>query len=131
MRKPAVFGLLVCLVVIGCGGQSAPRYQVRTLASGKSLKVLAAGTINFSQDGPALMLKYVSDVGLDDREALSMEADTIWAGIQPEIERAKVGAVILSANSAPTGGFIQKGQVFNFVYEKASTGVWRRLAGKT
>lgn len=131
MRKLAALGMLLCLTACGCGGQSAPRYEVRTLASGKPLKVLGVGTLNFPQGGPALMLKYVSDVGLDDRTALSKEADEIWAGFQSEAEKAGVGSVILSANSPPGGGIIQHGRAFNFVYQKDSTGAWRRLADES
>ncbi len=131
MRRLAVLGLLCCLALGGCGGQTAPRYQVRTLASGRPLRVLGVGTINFPRGGSALMLRYVSDVGLDDRAALSKEADEIWAGFQPEAEKANVGSVILSANSVPSNGIIQHQQAFNFVYERDSTGIWRRLTDKT
>jgi len=86
--------------------------------------------MNFPQGGPALMLKYMTDVKIDDRVALRKEADEIWADFRPEAEKANVSSVILSANSIPSGGIIQRGQAYNFVFQKDPSGVWKCLDTK-
>ena len=76
------------------------------------------------------MLKYMTDVKIDDRAALRKEADEIWVDFRPEAEKANVSSVILSANSVPSGGIIQTGQAYNFVFQKDPSGVWKCLDTK-
>jgi hypothetical protein len=89
--------------------------------------VLGVGKVNFRQGPPAIMLKYISDVSLDDPAALAQEADSIWEGFRADANKAEVTGAILSANSPPTGGIVQQGRAYNFVYEKDGSGTWSRV----
>ena len=123
MNYKMLCGSLVALSLISCTSRG-PTYQVRTLSSGKPLRVLGVGTINFPEGGPALMLQYQTDIKLDDLAALRKEADEIWADFKGDVERANVGSAILSANSVPQGIIIKKGQSYNFIFVKQSGGEW-------
>ena len=120
MRSVAIIALLL---LIGCGNQQS--YQVYMLPSGKQIKVLGLGKINFSKDDPALMLKYQTDLSLDDKEALSKEVDEIWEKFKIDVENAHLAAGIVSANEVPKGTLIKIGKSYNFVFKKMPDGTWQ------
>ena len=128
-RYCAAFLLLLAFNT-SCGGRaSQPAYQLRTLSSGRTVKILAVGRINFPESGPALMLRYQTDVAISDTARLRQEAEDIWHDFQPVADSARVSGVVLSANSPPSGGLVSKSEGYNFVYERAPDGTWR-LGGR-
>jgi len=125
-----VFSLSVVVALAGCTVGSVPNYQVRQLSSGKSLRVLGVGQMNFPDSGPALVLKYETDIKFDDQAGLRKEADEIWADFKAEVEKSNVGSAVLSANSPPQGAIIQRAQGFNFVFVKQADGTWKCTTDK-
>jgi hypothetical protein len=111
-------------VLTACGGAPQPPVQVHRLPSGEQVKVLGIGKVNFAASGPALMLKYQSDLNLDDTSALHSEAQRIWEEFRKDADRAQVQSAIVSANSAPTGAIVSHGRTYNFVYERSGDGSW-------
>ena len=111
----------------GAAGGSQPAYQLVTLSSGRQLKVLGEARMNFPNSGPALMLRYQTDVPLTDTAALRTQAADIWRDYQPHADSTDVRGVILSANAAPQGGFVSQNAGYNFVYEKGADGRWNRV----
>jgi hypothetical protein len=118
---------LPAFMLAACGSAPQSPVRVHRLPSGEQVKVLFLGTIKFSGSGPALMLKYQTDLNMDDTSALHAEAERIWAELRLDAERAQVQNAIISANSAPTGGIIRRGRAYNVVYEKAGDGSWREI----
>ena len=114
------------LVLAGCGGAPQPPVRVHTLPSGEQVKVLGVGKINFKASGPALMLKYQTDLSMDDTSALHAEAQRIWAEFQKDAERAQVQSAIVSANSVPTGGIVSHGRTYNTVYQRNGDHTWEK-----
>ena len=98
-----------------------------TLPSGRVVKVLAMGSINFSQGPPALMLKYETDLKLSDKDALRKEADEIFTVLRVDAENGHFSGAIVSANERPTGFILKKSRGYNFVYQKRADGVWHCL----
>jgi hypothetical protein len=123
MRRRLSLFLILALGVIltGCSPQIA--FSVKTLPSGRTVKVASVVTLHFSASDPALMLKYYSDVDFSNRALLQAEADDIWQQFRGDVERANFKAAILSANEMPHG-MISHTQGFNFVYERKGDGVW-------
>ena len=115
------------LILAGCGA-SQPHVQVRRLSSGESVKVLGISKINSSASGPALMLKYQTDLNMDDADAVHAEAARIWVEFSKDAEQAQVQSAIVSANAPPTGaGVISHTRAYNFVFKQNARGDWREI----
>ena len=112
---------LFCLA--GCTG--APNYKSVSLPSGRQIRVIGVGRINFSHGAPALMLKYQTGLKVTDKAELRSEVDEIWPAFKNDVEQAHLSAAIISANEIPQGVVIKRGQSYNFVYEKSADGSWR------
>jgi hypothetical protein len=126
MRRWAMVSWFVTLLAAACGGAPAqPPYQIHRLPSGEQIKVLSIGRINFSGSGPALVLKYQTDLNMSDTAALHAQAARIWQEFHKDAEQAQVTSAIVSANSPPSGGMVRRGRAYNFVYEKSADGTWR------
>jgi hypothetical protein len=125
-RMPIAWLVLVALTLTACGASAPTAVQVVTLPSGRHVKVLGVGKIAFSSGDTALMLKYETDVPLDDRARLSAEADDIWSSFRADVEKAGLSAGIVSANEHPTGGLITSNRGYNFVCTRGASGTWLR-----
>lgn len=125
--------LSVLFVLSACGGspRTSPGYRVMSLPSGEQVKVLGVAPMSFAESGPALMLRYQTDVNLDDTLALRAEADRIWVMFRVDADSAHVRAAILSANAAPSGGIVSRGRGYNFIYQKDSAGTWVPLTRRS
>jgi hypothetical protein len=124
MKPKMLYVMFIAIVIVGCTG-SGPSYQVRTLSSGRPLRVLGVMKMSFPKGGPALMLQYQTDIKMDDVAALRKEADDIWTDFKGEVERSSLSNAILSAHSIPQGAFIKREQSYNFAFVKSSTGEWK------
>lgn len=119
-------GLIVWLTA-GCA--SGPQYQVKKLPSGKEIKVLSLTTMSFSSGPPALMLKYQTDLPMDDVPALQAEANEVMDVLKIDADRANVTRAVVSANDDPKGFFVKQGKSHNFLYEKRPDGTWAPYEG--
>src|ERR1039457_3618313 len=90
------------LMLVGCGS-GQPTYQIKTLASGRHVKVLKVMTMHFSNNSPALMLDYQTDITINDKATLEAEVDDIWESFRSEVEKAKLERAIIKANEKPSG----------------------------
>jgi hypothetical protein len=75
----------ILLAVVACGGSPLP-YQERTLRSGQTVKILGIGKMLFTKGDSALMLKYQTDINLDDEAALHREVLAIWEVFRHDAE---------------------------------------------
>lgn len=105
-----------------CGG--GPRTTPYRLSSGRTIRVLSVGPMYFSHDQPALVLRYQTDLNVDQKERLRAEVTEIWKDFRKEADRADMTGAIIMANEVPKGRFIQRGRSFNFVFEKRPDGTW-------
>jgi hypothetical protein len=131
MRKRAV-RLPLLLTLIGgaaCQGHPhAPSYRLLTLPSGAQVKVLGVQPLVFPKSGPALMLRYQTDLPVDDTTGLAREAEDIWALFRENAESAHVAGAVISAVAPPSGGMVSHTRGFNFVYVRDSAGIWQRAS---
>jgi hypothetical protein len=116
--------LSIFLSLLPGSSRAQTPYQLVTLPSGKEIKVLGMGKIVFSQDKPALMLKYQTDLSLDDKPALREEVEEIWASFRINAEKEKMSNAIISANELPKGGLVSTSRSYNFVFRKSEDGTW-------
>ena len=122
MRILPILALLLALLV----AFPASAQKVVTLPPGKQIKVLGVGKISFSEGPPGLMLKYETDLSVDDKSKLEKEVAEIWATFRPDVEKAQLTVAIISANEHPSGMLVTTNKGFNFVYERGSDGKWSR-----
>ena len=117
-------------IAVACGGSPSP-YQERTLPSGQTVKVLGVRKMFFTKGEAALMLKYQTDLNLDDQGALHREVLAIWDVFRQDVERAGLKGAIVSANERPVSHlFWSSNRSFNFVFERTEDGTWREAEGK-
>jgi len=122
---------ILLAVAVACGG-SPPPYQERTLPSGQAVKVLGVGKMFLTKGDAALMLKYQTDLNLDDQAALHREVLAIWDVFRQDVERAGLKGAFVSANERLVGHlFWSSNRSFNFVFERTEDGTWREAESKT
>jgi hypothetical protein len=99
---------------------SPPTLQLRTLSSGRQIKVVSVDNVN----GNTLFFSYVPDLGIDDREALKPEVEDIWKDIRQEAEKAKAQEVVIEARAGSKRPRIAALWSIVFVYRRDASGVW-------
>jgi hypothetical protein len=128
MKSSTLSAFCLCLfasLLLGCSVDGSQNYRVVTLSSGKQVKVLSVGKISFSQGDPALMLKYQTDLSVDNRVVLQQEVAEIWESFRGDVEKAQLNSAVISANDVPKGIVIKTGKSYNFVYQKTKDGNWQ------
>jgi hypothetical protein len=118
--------LVFVAVTAACQAQTQPTREV-ALPSGKKVKVIAVGQLNFANDSPALMLKYQTDLKITDLPALRKEVEEIWSVFKADLEKANLTNAIISANEVPRGLIIKNANGYNFVFKKLD-GTWQLLS---
>lgn len=118
--------LAVLLATILAACKPEPGYYIETLPSGKQIKVLGVTKMFFAKGDPALILKYQTDLPLDDEPALTKEADEIWPSFRANVEKAGLSSGVISAATPPKGFIVTTSQSYNFVYVKSENGQWSR-----
>jgi len=74
------------------------------------------------------MLKYETDLNLDDKQALRKEVDEIWAGFRLSAEKENLSEAIISANEPLKGGFGSTSRSYDFEYRKSQDGTWHMIS---
>ena len=116
--------LLLAAAVIVASCNATPQYTTQRLPSGREIKVVSVTKMFFTKGDPALMLSYQTDLAIDDLDGLRREAEEIWPIFRVDVERAQVKGAIISARDAPTGLFIKKNRVHNFIIVKNADNSW-------
>jgi hypothetical protein len=128
LRSALVVTLAGALTVLA--GCSSDNHQGKpyTLPSGRVIRVLSLTPMHYtSAAAPSLMFRYQTDMKTSEKAALSSEADEIWQVLQVDADKGNFTSAIISANEIPHGFIFKQSSGFNFVYEKAADGVWRRI----
>jgi len=118
--------LLLSLICFACG-TTAQNYKVFKLPSGKEIKVTAVGKMESPKSDPALVMNYLTDISIDEKEALRKEVDEIWNVFQKDVENANLKAGVIRATHVEGSGFVKSGQVYGFVFKKREDGKWHCL----
>jgi hypothetical protein len=115
------------LMLSGCGS-TEPGYTVHKLPSGRELKVLGVTKMFFAKGDPALMLKYRTDLRIEDQAQLRKEVEEVWQEFRVDVERAGVKAAIISVHEPPRRLLIlSTNKSYNFLIQKSQAGVWEFL----
>ena len=118
---------MIVLTLAGCGSIDN-NYTVQRLLSGREVKIIGIGKVFFSKGDPALMLKYRTDLRLDDREQVRKEVEEIWQVFRVDVERAGMKAAIISVQEPGKQMLIvSTSKSYNFVIQKSEAGTWEFL----
>src|SRR5215831_11220822 len=125
MKTKLSMALVLLLFCLGCG--QAQNYKLFKLPSGKEIKVTGVGKMDFQNSDPALVMNYLTDISIDDKEALRKEVDEIWSLFQQDVENAKLKAGVIRATHVEGSGLVKSGKGYGFVFVKRDDGKWHCL----
>ncbi len=124
-------------LVLGCSflllpsllAPASPLVEKETikLSSGHTVKVLSISKIESSKGTTALLVRYETNLSIDERKALSEEVDALWKVAVKEVEKSGYSEAVISSNEVPKGVILTASRVQNFIYEKDADGNWTRL----
>src|SRR5882724_8391694 len=126
LKESTLLRLLIVLLATSlcCSCTAEQPSQLMKLPSGRAIKVLGVGRINFPQNPPALMLKYETNLKIGERTALREEVGEIFSVFKVDAENGQFRSAVVSANEKPAGFILKKSNSYNFVYEKRTDGQW-------
>jgi len=128
MRR-LILGCLAAMVLAlpGCGSTDTG-YTVHKLPSGREVKVIGITKMFFTKGDPALMLKYRTDLRLEDHDQLRKEVEEVWQVFRVDVERAGLKAAVISVQEQPKRVLIvSTSKGYNFVVKKSEAGTWEFL----
>ena len=126
MKTKLSIALLLLLICLACGSQTQ-NYKSFKLPSGKEIKVTGVGKMDFPNSDPALVMNYLTDISIDDKEALRKEVDEIWGVFQTDVENAKLKAGVIRVTHVEGSGLVKSGKGYGFVFVKRDDGQWHCL----
>jgi hypothetical protein len=75
----------------------------------------------------AVMVRYQTNLSLDQRTALVQEVDDFWKIAVKDVDHYGYNEAILSSNEIHKGIFLTASRMLNFIFEKGPDGKWTRL----
>ncbi|HSU16188.1 hypothetical protein [Longimicrobium sp.] len=107
---------------------AAPAVEGEALAlpSGRRVVVLASGPTRDSRGTSALMVRYATELSVDDTVPLAREAAEVFQTYRGRAEGAGLRAVVASAFEMPRGGSAQQARGYNFSWTRGGDGFWHR-----
>jgi len=123
-----IFGFATVLLTVS-RLPAAPLAENQTLKlpNGHTVKVLSISKVESSKGVMALMVRYQTNLSIEERKALSDEVDDVWKYAIKDVERTGYTEAILSSNEVRKGVFLTANRMLNFIFEKGADGKWTRL----
>src|SRR4030095_17173793 len=91
------------------------------------IKVTSVVKMDFPQSGSALVMNYLTDISVDEKQALREEVDEIWTSFQKDVENANLKAGLIRATHLERNGFLQNGKGYGYVFIKRDDNQWHCL----
>jgi hypothetical protein len=128
MRRLGLCAIAATVLALASCGPADSGYTVHRLPSGRDVKVLSVTKMVLSKGDPALMLKYRTDLRLEDQAQVRKEVEEVWQAFRFDVEQAGLKAAIISVHELPTNRLIVRtDKSYNFVIQKSSRGTWEFL----
>jgi hypothetical protein len=128
MRRFVLCSLSTLILLLAGCGSADTGYTVHRLPSGREVKVLGMSKMFFSKGDPALMLKYQTDLRLEDQAQLRKEVEEVWQAFRTDVEQAGLKVAIISVHEPPKRLLIvSTNKSYNFVIQKSPEGTWTFL----
>lgn len=117
--------LLINTLLICCS--SEPNYTVQKLPSGKEIKILNIGKMHFTNDIPALVLRYQTDIIITDTDSLRKEAEEIWPVFRVNVEKSGLSNATIMPTTVPIRKYFifTTNKSYYFTISRNSNGTWQ------
>ncbi len=122
LNIPRLIVLFIVLLSFNCG--NGQKYDLKTLPTGKQVKVLSIHPLTFGDGPTSMVLAYQTDLKITDSVALRKEVQEIWFFFRDEVNRTNFRGAVISANEVPTGFIVTHNNTFNFVFQKNQDSTW-------
>jgi hypothetical protein len=126
--RPIALGLIVAMASLWTPVIAS---EFRVLPSGKRIEILSLGLLQ-ATDCLALVLKYRTQMPIEDILSLVREAEEIWPIFRVDVEKGRYKCAVIGAHGpekAVVGTLITQNQSHQIVYMKKGD-VWERLPVK-
>lgn len=101
-----------------------PKISIKTLPSGRQLKLYFVGPLIFADGDQAVLLSYQSDCKLADADELKKEIDDIWSYFKLDAGLAGYKHAVITAHETPKGTTAQSSKVKNYLFERKGN-LWK------
>jgi hypothetical protein len=116
--------LTLTLLVSGCR-DTTPKFELRSLPSGRVIKMIGIEMHTYSEDTPVLVLKYQSDLLPGNERLIDREIDEVWDSFRIETERAKLNDAAIEVFTRPEGSwFASKSTSYTYWFKRLPNGEW-------
>lgn len=121
MKLPLLLIALAAAFPFSSGVRAIDQGLVQ-LSSGREVRLLSVGELNFSNDRPAWWLRYETQISMEKTKEIEAEAIEVWNHFRPEAERSgKVNAAISAVEAGPNES---TAAMYNIVFQKRADGTW-------
>jgi hypothetical protein len=127
--KISLLSLCFIFVFTSCSikGTNELPNNVHKLRSGRLIKVVKIVVMQYHQSEPIMMLKYETNIDLNDVSHLHEEVMDIWSEFKTKADEKKVNDVIISAYSVSKGSIVQISKCYNFTFRKIAGKQWMEI----
>ena len=124
----AIIILLTVIFVSACTSEkqfTASQVTPQKLPSGNEIMIKSISKVHFSEDEPALVLKYETNHEISDKAALQNEAKEIWIEFRKNVEASGLNNAVIQASKITKKFFIiSTSKQYGTVYKKDNNGSW-------
>lgn len=120
MKNKMIVAAVLC-AVISCS--NVPSLTIQKLPSGKEIKVIGMGQV-FTKNDKSIVLKYQTDINLDDKKLLRNEVEEIWEVFKISADNKGFSSAIITALAPPKGFVITVNKSISYVFNKSPDGTW-------
>jgi hypothetical protein len=125
---PLLLGIAVALFAPVRAHATLLPDQVLKLPNGHTVKILSVSKVEYSKGVMAVMVRYQTNLSIDERAALQQEVDDFWKIAVKDVEHFGFNEAIVSSNEVHKTMFLTSSRTLNFIFEKGPDGKWTRLS---
>ena len=119
----ALLGLWMGSFSAGCG-PAVPEYTLVRSHGGGTIKLEHKSRLTLPDDSEALLLRYRTDLSIDDAEDLRAEVEEVLRTFRTEADREGIEAALIEARALRGDRWSRIGRAQRFAFRKRAGGQW-------
>ena len=112
--------------LIACDPHST-NYQIQYLPDGTEVKIVGFSKVFFADGEQAYQMQYVTELPIDDRQLVFVEAEQIWQVFKINVEEAGYSTGMVMASEPRPPGAVATYELQVFGWRKNDQGDWERV----